>query len=220
MDYKLLALTFDDAPPYTTVGDNPTTKIIDAIKKYNGAATFFTLGYAFRNHGTALMQYALDNGFEIANHGNNHCVTAESTADEIRTEITTLQDYVRNNFNGYEMKFFRSSGLNKCDALFEVSKELNMPVIGCKIDTEDWKSDITTDRIKAKFDNAEDGDIILMHAGSSVSEVIEEVCEKLYNDGYRFVTLSDLFRYNNIEYDDIPKDFMIKNIEQVKNSGK
>ena len=32
-DFKLIALTFDDAPSYSSISDNNTVKIIDAINK-------------------------------------------------------------------------------------------------------------------------------------------------------------------------------------------
>ena len=199
-----MALTFDDAPHYTDVGDNATAKIIDGIKKYRGQATFFCIGNAFKNQGTKLMQYALDNGFELANHGQTHTINANMTKDDIVNDIKALNDYALKTY-GVNMKFFRPSGLTT-------------PVIGSGASMDDWAGNRTTaEEIKANIlSKAKDGRIILMHADSSVFEVIEEVCEYLYNDGYRFVTMSDLFKYKRIAYDDIPKDRLIGNIDELR----
>lgn len=216
-NYKLLALTFDDAPHYTDVGDNATTKIIDGIKKYRGQATFFCIGNAFKNQGTKLMQYALDNGFELANHGQTHTINANMTKDDIVNDIKALNDYALKTY-GVNMKFFRPSGLTTNENVFAAAKELNMPVIGSGASMDDWAGNGTTaEEIKSNIlSKAKDGRIILMHADSSVSEVIEEVCEYLYNDGYRFVTMSDLFKYKRIAYDDIPKDRLIGDIDELR----
>lgn len=163
------------------------------------------------------MQYALDNGFELANHGQTHTINANMTKDDIVNDIKALNDYALKTY-GVNMKFFRPSGLTTNENVFAAAKELNMPVIGSGASMDDWAGNRTTaEEIKANIlSKAKDGRIILMHADSSVFEVIEEVCEYLYNDGYRFVTMSDLFKYKRIAYDDIPKDRLIGNIDELR----
>ena len=210
-NYKLIAFTFDDAPHYSSVGDNRTTKIIDTFKKYNGAATFFVIGSAFDSYGTSLMQYALDNGFELGNHGNTHVNLVGKTKEEIREEIVTLNDYVKDTY-GYTMKFFRPSGIGTDENVFSVATELGMPVISGSRhnDLRDWDAETTAESIKEKcLAGAYDGQIVLMHAGSKSAEVIDEICAALYSQGYRFVTLSELFKYKNIAFEDIPTDHLI-----------
>lgn len=208
---KLIAFTFDDAPHFPAYGDNKTSKIMDAFLRYNGSATFFVNGGSFEYSGTALMQYALDHGFELGNHGMRHRLG--DTEAEVLSEIGELEEYVQKQYN-YTMKFFRPSGLDRNEALFAAAQRLNMPVIGADTFTNDWDiPNSTTEDIKATcFNGAVDGNIILMHANSKIADVIDEVLEKLYNDGFRFVGISDLFKYKKIAYNDIPKNVMIGSI--------
>lgn len=212
---KLVAFTFDDIPHYQFYGDNNTSVIMDAFKRYNSSATFFAVGSNFGYYGTDLVQYAVDNGFEIGNHGMRH--TLGTTEEAVTAEICDLNTYIKERY-GYTMRFYRPSGLDTNEALFTVAERLNMPIIGAAAYTNDWdiENSSAEDIKNTCIRGAQDGNIILMHANSKVADVIDEVLEELYNDGFRFVTLSELFRYKGIAYDDIPKNIMISGINQIK----
>ena len=50
-----------------------------------------------------------------------------------------------------------------------------------------------------------------MHGwASNTVAVLDVICEELYNDGYRFCTLSELFEFKGIPYDQIPRDRVIQ----------
>lgn len=201
-DFKLIALTFDDAPSYNSISDNNTVTIIDAINKYEGAGTLFVQGTAIEAHGTALLYYALENGFELGNHTYSHPFLTKLSKQEIINEITSLNKSVEEKF-GVTMKYIRPGYLDIDERGFEVSKELRMPIIHCSktISTKDYDSLSTEESVKSTIlNNAYDGAIVLCHGWSNpTAACIEDVCKSLYERGYRFVTLSELFEYKGIK---------------------
>ena len=67
-------------------------------------------------------------GHEIANHCDTHRTLIELSFDEIKGEILSPQDAVKQAF-GIEMKYFRPAGLKAGENLLGITNELNMPVI-------------------------------------------------------------------------------------------
>ena len=194
---KLIAFTFDDAPAYQDLGDNPTTTIIDVLNHFGGKATFFITGSSIRKNGRKLVDIFLEQGFEIANHTDTHATLTLIPEEQIRSEIVTLQETVKKDF-GVEMKYVRPAGLRTNETVFAITKELKMPVIcGSFGDAylADWNQETPGEYIKEHcLNNVYPGQIILMHSYSfGTQAVFYEICEKLTNDGYRFVTLSELF---------------------------
>ncbi len=201
-DFKLIALTFDDAPSYSTPSNNNTVAIIDAINKYEGAGTFFVQGTALEKNGTSLLYYALECGFELGNHTYSHPYLTKLSKKEITEEIISLNKVVEEKL-GVTMKYIRPGYLDIDDKGFEVSRELKMPIIHCSktISTKDYDSLSTDESVKSTIlNNAYDGAIVLCHGWANpTGACIEEVCKSLYERGYRFVTLSELFEYKGIK---------------------
>ena len=110
------------------------------------------------------------------------------------------------------MKWFRPAGLHTNDALFQASEKLGLPCITRSIATGDWDSSTTPQEIKdSVLQNAHDGGIVLMHSwANSTKTVLGEICAELYNDGYRFCTLSELFEFKGIAYEQIPRNKVIQ----------
>ena len=201
-DFKLIALTFDDAPSYSSISDNNTVKIIDAINKYEGTGTLFVQGTTIEANGIGLLYYALECGFELGNHTYSHPHLTKIQKNEIIEEITSLNKLIENRL-GVTMKYVRPGYLAVDEQVFQVSKELKMPIIHCSknISTKDYDSLSTEESVKSTIlNNAYDGAIVLCHGWSNpTAACIEEVCKFLYEVGYRFATLSELFEYKGIE---------------------
>ena len=215
-DFKLIAFTFDDAPSYSGTRNN-TTAMIDTMNKYNGSGTLFILGNNITEHGVALLEYAVKKGFELGNHTYSHrSVSTDDigkkwTAEEHYEDFKRCQDLVYEML-GIQMKWFRPSGLHTNETVFQATEKLGLPVVTCSIGTSDWNSSTTKLDIKESvLLNAYDGGIVLMHGwASNTVAVLDEICEELYNDGYRFCTLSELFEFKGIPYDQIPRDRVIQ----------
>lgn len=62
--------------------------------------------------------------------------------------------------------------------------------------------------------NAFDGAIILLHGTNNrTAEATEQLCKILYEDGYRFCTVSELFELKGIDYNDLPFNTMLYGVD-------
>lgn len=213
-DYKLVAFTFDDVPSYTTATNNNTRKIIDAFLPYDGKATLFVTGTGIRNRGDELVEYGLSQGFELGNHTSTHANLSTLNREETLKEITDLNDLVKERY-GYDLKWLRTGGISSNQYLWDIMTELNMPAFrgGCPI--YDYAAECKAEDVKQiALEYAKDGMVYLMHGFSSATaNCIEEVLGTLYEDGYRFVTISEYFELRGIT--DITTERFITDLSDV-----
>ena len=212
-DFKLIAFTFDDAPSYQEPGDNFTTHIIDTLNAYEGAGTLFVTGNSIEKNGIGLLKYAINKNFEIGNHTWHHLHLPQLDETVIKEEIVSLNNYVEQTL-GVTMKFCRPGYIDVDTKVYNVCTELGMPIVSGNKNKSllDYSSDTTVEYIiEATYMNAYDGSIILMHGWSEqTAQAIEEICSTLYAQGYRFVTLSELFEYKGFNISYLPTDRIIK----------
>lgn len=210
-DYKLIAFTFDDAPYYSAATGNNTATIIDTLNKYEGAGTLFVVGKNMNTNGTALLSYAVDLGFELGNHTYSHGYLTSLDENSIKNEIVKVNEAVKEQL-GVTVKYVRPGYGSVDDRVFKVTKELNMPVIWTDITgIADYSAETTAERIEEKVVlGAYDGAIVLLHGQiDNTAQAMEPICKKLYEQGYRFVTVSELFEYKGIK--NVPCDRLINN---------
>ena len=214
-NYKLIALTFDDAPSHSNANSNSTVTIVKTLNKYEGAGTLFVVGERLDSTGPALLRYAVQNGFELGNHTYEHrSVSTDAigktwTAEQNKADFKKCQDLVYQQL-GITMKWLRPSGVHTNAAVYQACTELGLPCIirDTTVATNDWNKATTQQQIEdAVINNAYDGAIVLMHStNSATAAALEKICSELYSQGYRFCTLSELFELRGVEYESIPRD--------------
>ena len=185
-DKPMIALTFDDGPH-----DIYTVRILDALKKYGGKATFFVLGQRVDNHSKVLNRM-IKEGSEIGNHSYSHPLLTTSTVEKIKREIAKTQEAIIR-CTGYTPKLVRPTygAVNQT-----VRSAIHYPMIEWSVDTEDWKSRNVDMIVKEAMKGAKDGAIILMHdVYPTTATAAEKVIQKLTKEGYQLVTISELFEY-------------------------
>ena len=234
-NYKLIAFTFDDAPNTGNPNNasDPNVKIINAFKKYEGAGTLFVTGTNARNRGYKLLQYAVNCGFELGNHTSTHpgwdelgekykTCSPETYYDD---QIKPLNDLISANVKTadgkpYTMRFARSSNLCIYDPIMQASEQCNMPLIGRQKGNGELESSVdNATYIQNVLNNVSDGSIVLMHTWSNKSaDTIDAILSALYNDGYRFCTLSELFEYK-LGVTDLSKIDVVASCNAVPSSG-
>lgn len=235
-NYKLVAFTFDDAPNTKNPDDKKATdvKIVNAFKKYEGAGTLFVAGNYVRKNGYKLLQYAVNCGFELGNHTYNHYNYEETTKKYTNCEpdtyyneeIKSLNDLIYNNVKTadgkaqYTMRFARSSNLVIRDPIMQAGEKYNMPLIGRQTGNGEFENGVSESTYtKNVINNVSDGSIVLMHIWSNKSaNTIDDVLSELYNDGYRFCTLSELFEYK-LGVTDLSKINVVASCKSVPTSG-
>lgn len=182
----MIALTFDDGP-YAPVGN----RIMDVMKQYNSRCTFFVVGERVPYYTTEMKRMA-DEGFEIANHTQNHKYLHKLSAAQIREQINQCNATVAS-ATGVTPTLMRLPGGNKNST---VLANAGMPIILWNLDTKDWSHRNTQKTIDMVLNNVKDGDIVLMHElYSSTAAAVENMVPKLIERGYQLVTVSELIQY-------------------------
>ena len=217
-DYKLIALTFDDGPMYSTVEESEVVvRIIQTILQYEGKGTFFFTGRSLEKSGFAVPQYALDNGFEVGNHSYNHSSLSDADYETAVHEIADVNDMYEQNL-GIRPKYFRGGGFSQGDEMWKVVGEQGMVAINCVAGFGDHAGgSATVEGMVEKLKNGfADGSILCMHSTNSsgvTPDALAIALPELYEQGYRFCTLSELFAFKGVAFEDVPKDKYIKKAE-------
>ncbi|MDO4325110.1 MAG: polysaccharide deacetylase family protein [bacterium] len=182
----MIALTFDDGP-YAPVGD----RIMDVMKQYNSRCTFFVVGERVPYYTTEMKRMA-DEGFEIANHTQNHKYLHKLSAAQIQQQVSQCNATVAS-VTGVTPTLMRLPGGNKNST---VLANVGMPIILWNLDTKDWSHRNTQKTIDSVLGNVKDGDIVLMHElYTSTAAAVETMVPKLIERGYQLVTVSELIQY-------------------------
>ena len=181
---KYVALTFDDGP-----SGNLTLKLLAGLEERGVKSTFFVCGYRVKSY-PDLPQIVLDYGHELALHTNTHANLTELSADEIEKELQKTIDLLP---EGYHVTLMRPPGGNYNSTVKQVCKEMGLSIILWSLDTRDWATDDVDKVVNKIVNNVKDGDVILMHELKSSSiEAALKAIDILKNQGYEFVTVSQL----------------------------
>ena len=180
----MIALSFDDGPNKKT-----TIPILDTLKEYDSAATFFILGNRVSSN-VDILQRMLEEGSEIGNHSYSHKELTKLSPQELMEQIINTQDAVIDSI-GIEPKLMRPTYGSYDDKL---KSGVEMPLILWSIDTLDWKSRDSKKVTDHVLENVKDGDIILMHdIYDSTAKAVKSLVPELIDRGYQLVTISELF---------------------------
>ena len=208
---KRIALTFDDGP-----SSSYTAQILDLLEQYHAKATFFVCGYQLTQGKQDILQRTIALGCEIGNHTNTHeKYLTKLSEKELLNEIRTTNE-----------KISQLSGVNyNCSVYRPPWGEINRDVVETllddgiymysilwDVDSLDWsyrsqysKGEITREKaVSATFETivqeTKDGSVILMHDIQSITpDVVKLVLEKYIAEGYEFVTVSELFGFENMQ---------------------
>ena len=184
---KLLALAFDDGPNTTT-----TNEVLDVLDQYNAKATFFLIGLNINDESAKSVKRAYDMGMEIANHSRTHNSMMNMTPDEIKAEIDYVDEKVEA-ITGEKTKCFRPPFIGVSQTMYD---NIDIPFI-YGADTQDYMEQVDVDeRAENILKNAKDGTIYLMHDSAGNDKTVEALkiaLPKLVEQGYEFVTISELF---------------------------
>lgn len=192
VETKYIALTFDDGPNTTT-----TAEVLDVLEKYDIVASFFLIGNNITDDSAKVVKRAYDMGCEINNHSKTHPYMNEMTVDQIIEEFTYTDDKIFE-ITGERSKFFRPPYIAVSD---DMQANIDVPFIagfGCN----DWDDNVPADRrAKMIIKQAKDGGIILLHdaqGNSKTVEALDTIIPELLAQGYRFVTVTELFNVKGI----------------------
>lgn len=191
---KLIALTFDDGP------SPQTGRLLDELEQRGAVATFFMCGkngtYGLYRY-SALVERMLALGCEPANHSNSHAKFTALGGAQIRGEISAVESYLYRQAGAEYTEVVRIPYGENSET---IRKNVNRPMIRWSIDPLDWKYRNANTVHQNIVNKAYDGAIILVHDlyATSVDGALRAI-DTLREQGYEFVTVSELFRRRGIE---------------------
>lgn len=184
---KHIALTFDDGPNTDT-----TPRVLEKLKKYGIPAAFFLVGDNITPESAEVSRAAFGHGCELCSHSRTHTAMTELTAEEIRAE-TEFTDSKIKEITGTASRFFRPPYIAVNNVMLDTIDKIFIAGIGA----EDWLDEVTAEmRAEKILAQAKNGSIILLHdmrGNSRTVSALDLIIPALLNDGYEFLTVSELF---------------------------
>lgn len=184
---KTLALTIDAA-----WSADKTGAILDILDRYGVKATFFLCGVWVNAYPDMVKEIAA-RGHEIGNHSLTHPHMNRIGAEEIRRELSALDDELER-LTGKRTTLFRAPFGEYNDTVVSTVRDMGYEVVQWNIDTVDWKEGRSAETIlNAVLPKLAPGSIILSHNnGFGIETYLPKLIEAAQKDGYRFVTVSEL----------------------------
>jgi len=197
-DRKAVALTFD-----ISWGDKTPDKVLDVLKKYGQKATFFLSG-PWADHYRTIVKRIVDEGHEIASHGQDHVNLSELSIDAMRQNIKSAHDILVN-VSGSAPRYFRPPNGDYNDLVVRTARELGYETIIWAVDSMDWMNPGATYIVERVSKLCFPGAIILFHASDSARETdqaLPMVIENLRAAGYELMPLGQLMSLGKPARDD------------------
>lgn len=185
---KLIALTFDDGPSTSL-----TPLVLDKLDKYKVPATFMMVGQNINDATKPVIDRIVRSGHEIGNHSWAYSSMDTMSYADIKTSLNNTTAAIQK-YSGQTPKFFRAPNLAHSQTLYSACDLTFIQGIICN----DWiASTNAQQRANYAIQGAKDGAIILLHDVQPLPhptpEALDIIIPTLQNQGYTFVTLSQLF---------------------------
>ncbi len=202
---KKISITFDAA-----WSAEDTDEIIEILDKYNAKATVFVLGTWVDSNPDAVRKFH-EKGHEIANHSDTHKLFSEVSREEVIKEIEECNKKIEA-VTGEKVKLLRAPSGDYDNKSIEIADSMNMKMIQWSVDSLDWKKLSAEEMYSRVVTKTEKGSIILFHNGvENTPDALRKILEKLKNDGYEFVTVSELIYWDDYKIDHTGKQKELKN---------
>lgn len=182
---KVIYLTFDQG-----YENGYTSKILDTLKEKNVKAIFFVLqDYAEKN--PELVERMIAEGHVVGNHSKSHFSMPELTAEQCQEEISSVHDYILENFD-YKMELFRPPMGEFSEFSLAQTQLAGYRTVLWSYAYADWDVNAQPDYETAYtklVKAAHPGAIYLLHSVSKTNaEVLPAFIDKLISEGYTFRT--------------------------------
>ena len=200
-DGPFVALTFDDGPKAGT-----TPVLLDGLARRGIHATFFVIGENVEGNEDLLLRMDRE-GHQIGLHTFHHRSLAQVNGADFYAEVDELRRILSDLLGREDFMLRPPYG-----AIASTDRaRAGAPIILWGVDPEDWRDRDSDRQTAAILDHVTDGSIILLHDiyASSVETALR-VADALMAQGYKFVTVEELFAVrgvtpeNGVEYRRLP----------------
>lgn len=187
-DDNRVYLTFDCGYEHTVNGIRVTEMILDALKEKDAKAVFFVTDY-YCHQSPDLIRRMIDEGHAVGNHTSNHPVMPGQSIDKMVYEVTSLHNYVLENF-GYTMKLFRPPTGAYSTRSLAVVQSLGYKTVNWSFAHVDWdpaNQPANETALTRVVNGAHNGTIYLLHAVSLTNaQILGEAIDQIRGLGYEF----------------------------------
>jgi polysaccharide deacetylase family sporulation protein PdaB len=185
-DQKVVAISFDAA-----WGNEDTQQLIDILAKYQVKATFFVVGDWVDKYPESVKALA-DAGHAVMNHSNTHGHYPQMSPEEVIADLNACNDKIEA-VTGVRPTLVRFPYGDYDDNSINAARSIGMEPIQWDVDSLDWKEISASEIIQRVTSKVGSGSIVLFHnAAINTPEALPTVIETLLQEGYTFVTISDL----------------------------
>ena len=189
---KQIALTFDDWGMDFTI-----TNILKILEDKGINATFFIRANGAEKN-PSLARAILEEGHEVANHTYTHPVITTITPEQLQEEIVKTHQVLTEALQQAPSMYFRPPTGEIDDKTAKIVAATGYSEIALyDITTLDWDENVSSDEIiETITSEASNGSIVLMHMLDNIHtlEALPTIIDKLHEDGYSLVTLSEIMQ--------------------------
>lgn len=185
----MIALTFDDGP------SEETLRILEALEKYGGRATFCVVGTRLEEY-ESVLRATVASGNEIATHTWSHKKLTDLSNENAISQISRVVDMVRD-MTGYEIKVLRPPYGSNDKRIRSLCADMGLIISHWTVDTEDWITRSESKTYRNIINGAENGTIILCHdIYDTTADAAINAIPELIQEGYQLVTVSELLSFH------------------------
>lgn len=192
---KRVAISFDAA-----WGNEDTQQLIDILAKHNVKATFFVVGGWVDNFPESVKALS-DAGHEVMNHSNTHPHMTQLSPDKMKEEVESCSEKIEK-VTGVKPTLFRAPYGDYNNDVVRTMREAGYFTVQWDVDSLDWKDLSANEICERVLTKTKPGSIILFHnAAKHTPEALPTILEKLQEDGYEIVPISQLILKENYAID-------------------
>ena len=195
-DRKAVALTFD-----ISWGEDIPCKVLDVLKERGQKATFFLSG-PWSKHYKDVVKRIVDEGHEVASHGQDHDNLSQLSKEDIRDNIEDAHNILVN-LTGSTPRFFRPPNGDYDKTVVQTANELGYETVIWAVDSLDWLKPGAS----AIVDECQNSSSVLsccstLRLGNGYPEALPMVLENLETAGYEIMPLGELLNLGKPARDD------------------
>lgn len=202
---KTLALTINCA-----WGDEDMASILQILQEEEIPATFFFVG-SFVDAHPQWVRAVFDAGHEVANHSDTHKDFAHASAAEIEQEVERCSDKLEH-LIGKRPALVRCPSGSYNNQAIDTIRALGYEAIQWSVDSIDWQNPSAEEMEARILPKLQNGDILLFHSGTkNTAAALPQLIRRMKEEGYSFVTVSELLIPNATEIDAAGRQKRLKN---------
>ena len=188
---KKISISFDCA-----WGVDYTDKLLSIMSSEDVKCTFFCVEFWTTKYPEYIKKIA-SLGHEIGTHSATHPYMSKLSKDKIQSELLTSKQKIEKLTNK-KVQVFRPPYGDYNDLVINTARELGLYTIQWDVDSLDWK-DLTKEQIYNRvISKVKSGSIVLFHnQGLNTADALKDIIKTLKNDGFSFVTISELIYHEN-----------------------